>query len=1125
MRFHVAQSFGCCSYVSRQKPSRLVVTVFFLLFVLCELERTSEAQIQVVPDISTIAGNGTQGYSGDGGAASSAELHQPDGIAVDSAGNLYIADFFNQVIRKVAAGTGTISTVAGNGTAGYDGDGGPATSAALNQPYGLAVDGAGDLYIADFGNERVRKVAVNTGTITTVAGNGSLSFGPYGGSATSAALYGPAGVAVDTAGNLYIAQALNNVVVKVTASTGTINVVAGNGSRGYSGDGGAATSALLNQPFAVSVDSAGNLYIADTYNQRIRKIAAATGTITTVAGNGTSSYSGDGGLATSAELNFPDGVTVDGAGNLYIADSNNQVIRMVAAGTGMITTIAGNATQGFSGDGGAATGAELSDPFAVAIDSAGNLYIADSLNERIREVAVVTGSTLFPTTAVGSLSPTQTLQLQLDIAQTITSITAAKAQNGQKEYTVGAISGCTADGMTTNASGTICSVPLTFQPAYAGQRGGSLQVVTGAGTFSFGLEGVATAPQLVFTPGIITTVAGNGVQGYGGDGGAATSAELSGPGVVAVDSAGNQFIAELFNNRIRKVAAGTGTITTVVGTGAAGFSGDGGAATSAELDYPSGVDLDSAGNLYIADTDNSRVRKVDVSTGIITTLAGNGVQGHSGDGGPAASAELNQPGGVRVDNAGNVFIADTGNHVVRKVAAGTGTITTVAGNGTKGYSGDGGPATGAELHFPDGVDVDSAGDLFIADTNNNRIRKVDGNTGMITTVAGNGAAGYSGDGGPATSAELYSPYVVWLDIAGNLYIADTNNQVIRKVDAGTGTIGTVAGTGTLGYSGDGGAATSAELNLPFGVALDGPGNLYITDFGNDRIRKVDVADPPPVSFDATYVGATSSDSPRTLEIGNIGNQPLAFSSNPSYPANFPANSANTALCSSSAPLNPGMECDVSMSFLPTAVGVNSGSVMLTDDTLNASAAMQSIPLSGTGIAAIFTLAATSNSATTTAGSTATYSLTLAPASGTIPDPVTMSATGLPAGATATFSPATIPAGSGATTIMLTIQTRSTQTARNDNPDLPWIPVALGFLVLPLVRTKPMRRRLRQLPFFLLLLAAAALSLGATLGLSGCGNNGGSSSSSQASTSYPVVATATDATRNAQSSTNLTLTVK
>jgi sugar lactone lactonase YvrE len=1176
------------------------------LLALCGLERTAEAQIQLVPDISTVVGSGTQGYSGDGGVATSAALHQPTGVAADSAGNLYIADFYNQVIRKVAAGTGIITTVAGTGTAGYGGDEGPATSAALNQPYGVTVDSAGNLYIADFGNERIRKVAANTGTITTVAGTGGLGDSGYGGPATSAALYGPTGVAVDNAGNLFIADTLNNIVLKVAAGTGIITVVAGNGTRGYSGDRGAATSAELNQPFTVSVDSKGNLYIADSYNQRIREVAAGTGTITTVAGDGMSGYSGDGGSATDAELNYPDGVTADSAGNLYIVDSNNQVIRFVAAGTGTITTVAGNGSQGYSGDGGPATSAELSDPFDAAIDIAGNLYIADTLNDRIRKVTVATGSTLFPTTAVGSASPQQNLLLQLNAAQTITRISAAKSQNGQQEYDVGAVTGCAVDSTTTNASGAICSVPLTFQPAYPGERGGSLQVVAGTGTFSFGLVGIGTAPQIAFTPATITTVAGNGTQGYSGDGGPATSAELNGPGVVVVDTVGNLFIAELHNNSIRKVAAGTGTITTVAGNGIAGYNGDGGPATSAELNYPSGVDVDNQGNLYIADTSNYRIRKVDGNTGTITTVAGNGIGGYSGDGGPATSAELNTPGGVRVDNAGNLFIADTSNHVIRKVAAGTGTITTVAGNGTKGYSGDGGPATSAELHYPDGVTVDSAGNLYIADTNNNRVREVAAGTGTITTVAGNGMPGYSGDGGPATSAELFSPYVAWVDSANDLYIADTNNQVIRKVASGTGIISTVAGTGTVGYSGDGAPATSAEMNLPFSVALDGPGNLYITDFGSDRIRKVDQADPPSLSFDPTNVGATSSDSPQTVKIGNIGNQPLAFSNNPSYPSGFPVNSADTALCSSGASLNPGTNCDVSMSFIPTAVGNNSGSVLLTDNTLNISGAMQAIPLSGTGIAlvpalnfaaitaqtdgnppfrvsatsdssgavtytvvsgpatimgstvtltgvgtvvlsasqtasgnyaaatattsfvvsaSVFTLTSASSSATTTAGGQATYSLTLTPASGTtIPDAATLSATGLPTGATATFSPAMITAGSGTTTVMLTIRTSSNQTARNENPipGAPLAPVALGLLLLPLAGMKSVRTRLRQIPCLPLLLAAAALFLGAVL--TGCSGNGSFPSFSQADT-YTVIATATDATRNAQSSVNLTLTVK
>ena len=1085
MRFRVTHSLRCSSCFSREEfvPSCVVPAIFLFLLVLCGLGRTAEAQIQHVPSIITVAGNGTPGYSGDGGTATSAEFHQPTGVAVDSAGNLYIADFSNQRIRKVAAGTGMISTVAGNGSQGYGGDGGPATSATLN---------------------------------------------------------GPSGVAVDSAGNLYIADDLNNVILKVAAGTGTITMVAGNGTRGYSGDGGAATSAALNQPFGVSVDSKGNLYIADSHNQRIREVAVGTATITTVAGNGTSGYSGDEGLATSAELNDPDGVTVDSAGNLYIADSNNQVIRIVAAGTRTIDTVAGNGTPGYNGDGGAATSAELFDPFEVAMDSLGNLYIADALNDRIRKVAVATGSTLFPATAVGSTSPQQSLLLQLNSAQTITSITASKAQDGQQEYAVGSITGCTVDGTTTNASGTICAVPVTLHPAYSGERGGSLQVVAGTGTFSFGLYGVATAPQVAFTPGIITTVAGNGMPGYSGDGSAATSAELYGPGVVAVDSAGNLFIVELKNNRVRKVAAGTGTITTVAGIGTPGYSGDGGPATSAELNYPSGVDVDNAGNLFIADTDNHRIREVTANTGTITTVAGNGTAGYDGDGGAATSAELNGPAGVRVDGAGNLFIADLANNRIRKVAAGTGTISTVAGNGTKGYGGDGGPATSAQLHSPSGVTVDSAGNLFIADANNNRIREVAANTGTITTVAGNGTAGYSGDGGAATSAELHSPYAVWLDSADDLYIADTNNDAVRKVAAGTRTISTVAGTGTAGYGGDGGPATSAELNLPFSVALDGPGNLYITDFGNDRIRKVDVADPPSLSFATTNVGTTSSDSPRTLGIGNIGNQPLIFATpamgnNPIYPANFPVNSGDTDLCSSGASLNLGTDCDVSMSFIPTAVGSNSGSVVLTDNALNVTGAMQAIPLSGTSVAltvtaAPFMLSPVSSSATTTAGGAATYSLTLTPGSGaTFPDAVTFSATGLPTDATATFSPTMIAAGSGATTVTLTIQTSTSQKASNEDQILgePLAPVALGFLLLPLAGMKLVRRRVRELRCLpLLLLAAVALSLGAVLGLSGCGGNGSSSSqAAQAAKSYTVVVTATDATRGIQKSTSLTLTVQ
>ena len=342
-----------------------------------------------------------------------------------------------------------------------------------------------------------------------------------------------------------------------------------------------------------------------------------------------------------------------------------------------------------------------------------------------------------------------------------------------------------------------------------------------------------------FAPLNIYASAGNGTAGYTGDGGAATSASINSPEGIAVDGAGNLYIADMLNNRVRKVAVNTGIITTVAGNGTEGFSGDGGAATSASLDYPDAVAVDGAGNLYIADARNSRIRKVAAGSGIISTVAGSGAGAISGDGGPATSATIGLPTGVAVDGAGNIYFADPWfSHAIRKVDAGTGIITTVAGNGTLGFTGDGGAATSASLRMPNGVSVDRAGNLYIADTDNNRIRKVAVGTGIITTVAGGGTLGFPGDGGPATSASLNSPESMTVDEAGNLYIADDANNRIRKVAAGTGIITTHAGNGTAGYNGDGLGATSGEINSPQGVAADGVGDLYIADYGNNRIRKL-----------------------------------------------------------------------------------------------------------------------------------------------------------------------------------------------------------------------------------------------------------------------------------------------
>jgi uncharacterized protein (TIGR03437 family) len=329
-----------------------------------------------------------------------------------------------------------------------------------------------------------------------------------------------------------------------------------------------------------------------------------------------------------------------------------------------------------------------------------------------------------------------------------------------------------------------------------------------------------TAPSQTYT---ISTLAGGGAPGagYSGDDGPATSAQLNSRWGVAVDSAGNLYIADTNNNRIRKVSGGI--ITTVAGNGTPGFSGDSGPATSIQLSAPSGVAVDSAGNLYIADTNNNRIRKV--SGGIITTVAGNGTLGFSGDGGPATSAQLKEPYGVTVDSAGNLYIAEPYDNRIRKISGGI--ITTLAGNGTSGFSGDGGPATSAQLAFPVGIAVDTAGNLYIAD--GGFVRKVSG--GIITTVAGGGIE--LGDGGPATRAKLGASGVA-MDTAGNLYIADQGNERIRKVSGGI--ITTIAGKGTLGFSGDGGPATSAQLNVPVTVAMDTAGNVYIADYRNNRVR-------------------------------------------------------------------------------------------------------------------------------------------------------------------------------------------------------------------------------------------------------------------------------------------------
>jgi len=344
--------------------------------------------------------------------------------------------------------------------------------------------------------------------------------------------------------------------------------------------------------------------------------------------------------------------------------------------------------------------------------------------------------------------------------------------------------------------------------------------------------------------GIISTIAGSGGYSFSGDGGPAASATFSLPESVVVDSNGNIYIGDVGNYRVRKIDAVSGIITTVAGTGDAGYSGDGGLATAAELSYVSGIAVDKAGNLYIADGRNHRIRKVDAASGIITTVAGTGVSGYSGDGGLATAAQVSFPSSVAVDSSGNLFLSDSDSYRIRKVDALSGVITTVAGVGSYGFSGDGGPATAAKIAYSWNIAVDDNGNIYTVESE--RIRKIDVLTGIITTVAGNGSNGYSGDGGPALSAQFKGPRGMTIDSGGNIFFADAYNHRIRRVDAISGIITTVAGNGLEGYSSDQMLAPSSKLNYPYGVALDSNGVMYIADRNNSRIRKVSLA----VSYNA-----------------------------------------------------------------------------------------------------------------------------------------------------------------------------------------------------------------------------------------------------------------------------------
>ena len=690
------------------------------------------------------------------------------------------------------------------------------------------------------------------------------------------------------------------------------------------------------------------------------------------------------------------------------------------------------------------------------------------------------------------------------------------------------------------------------------------------------------------------TIAGTGTVGYTGDGSAAISATLAKPSAVAYDGSGNLYLADENNHVIREVST-NGTITTVAGTGIEGYSGDGAAATAAQLDTPTGIAVDKSGNLYIADSHNQRIRMV--SSGTITTIAGTGIKGYAGDGATATAASLALPSGVAVDSSGNLYIADTDNHRIRKITSGT--ITTIAGDGEELYAGDGGAAAAAALDSPTGVAVDTSGNVYIADRLNQRIREVSG--GTINTIAGSGAASFSGsfagDGAAATAATLAKPSGVSVDANGNIYIADTGNQRIRELGGGApgssgNVIATILGSGQQGFGADTTAPNGINLNAPKTVAPDSLGNLAISDKLNQRIRSAALST---LSYVADPVGILSPT--QSVTLGNTGTAAISVAS---LSFTGPFTTATGGTCSAlPVSLAAAATCTENIGYLPAAAGAATGSVVFSGagvvpqtillagtgtkastsvtltTSINPAFVTQSVTFTATvvpvglgtptqtvtfydgaanispaepltaGVATFTTATLTSGlhnitavysgdanfTASTSAilaqyildfnfslsvsnpgpnqtvdpGAAATFNFNLLPIGGPFTIPVYLTATGLPPGATATFTPNPVIIGSAGSSFTLTIQTAKPLGALHRTGLYGGGTIALAMLLLPFSRR--MRRRGRRMQPLSLCLPLL-LSLAAIAGLSGCGTGSGFFGEKQQTCTIEVIGTAT-----------------
>jgi hypothetical protein len=973
-------------------------------------------------------------------AGAASDLHD---VVVDQQGNVYFLDnnSSNGVVRRIDARSGLITVYAGSyvSQVGYCaatqdkyGDGCPSTdgkgnggsinssgtfvpsptTSAIGKARGLGIDKQGNVYIADYTNSVAHKISAATGLMTMVAGSlasstkltsngGAKGFSGDGGIAFNpaatptpqgAALNADRGITATQYGDVFIADSTNNVIRLVynggpaaasllaltnpgkTPTVGYIYTVVGSDATapsaaptGATGDGGLASAATLTTPEDVEVDINGNLFIGDFGNNKVRVVyaggtlvknlialtnsgaVAQPGYLYTVVGGGAGTYTAPTQvLATSVPIGNPRKLTIDNHGNLFIADNTYNIIWFVDITTGYMRPIVGTYgattdsalcathTDNF-GDNCPATTASLNPNSAmgVSVDAFDNLYIGDSGDQRLRKVNT---NQVFPTTATGG-TVTQTLEIHFAAGDS-PAASNAYVISGSADFTAVSASSCTVNPDTTQD----CLVNVTFAPSLPGTDTATLVVhSTLNGTATFGLSGVSTASAIAFDPGQTASFASS----------------LNNPQGIAQDAAGNTYIADTANNRVLRFAS-AGTPVLVAGTGTASYTGDGAAATAATLNAPRAVAVTRSGIVYIADTGNNVVRQINPANGFISTVAGagtgacTGANDTLGDGCLGTSATLKAPAGLAADPTGNVFVSDSGNNLIREITY-SGYIYAFAGGASAVCAsgdvfGNGCAPSAAIFSNPTGLAVDAAGDVFIADTGDSLVRKIAAATNTVTAIAGTGQAGSSGNGGAATGAQLSGPTGVGVDAAGNVYIADTGNSVVRLVNA-SGTINT--SVGTLGSSGTGtlpGLATSVLLASPAGVVSNGAGSLVVLDSGNNRAIS-DTRTSVTYNFGRTNLGSTSP----TLQIqetstGNAAttlNSPL-FTPTPSAPFSITPSTSNGCSASTSQSLTAGTSCLLIASFTPSASQLGSFSATYTENTTPTFTPAPFIALSGTG---------------------------------------------------------------------------------------------------------------------------------------------------------------------------------